>query len=299
MRITRLRLRNYRVFADDLELEVPPGLVGVYGANGAGKSALVESIPWALFGSSRTGNDQVRTSGVDGESSVEVELEHEGHLYCVRRTVSGANHTVRAQARADGHQVAEGVRDTNRYLRSVLGLDDAALRASVFAEQKQLAAFASTTPSRRRDLVLKLLGITPVDAARDRARREAKAAHDDLARLRGLLPDLEALVATHDAARDEAVTTRRAAEEAATVLAERRDRLAQARRVHDEHAIRAAEHESLVAEGREVRRQHDAALAHLARLEDELADLAGTRARLEELAGEAEGLAASESRLRR
>ncbi len=298
MRITRLRLGNYRVFADELELEVPPGLVGIYGANGAGKSALVESIPFALFGWSRTGNDQVRTSGVDDEARVEVELEHEGHLYSVRRTISGVNHTVRAQVQADGHHVAEGVRDTNRYLRSILGLDDTAFRSSVFAEQKQLAAFSSTTPAKRRDLVLKLLGITPVDAARDRARRDARSAHGDLERVRALLPDLESLVAAGDAARAAAATSREEAERRGAELDDRRRQLGRARRVHDELSVRAAEHESLVAEGREVRRQHDTVVVRLARLGEELADLADARARVAALAESAGGLAECETRLR-
>ena len=33
MRLTRLYLRNYRVYEDPLELELPPGLIGVYGSN--------------------------------------------------------------------------------------------------------------------------------------------------------------------------------------------------------------------------------------------------------------------------
>ncbi len=299
MRVTRLRLRNYRVFADEVDLDVPPGLVGVYGANGAGKSALVESIPFALFGWSRTGNDQVRTSGVDEEALVEIEVEHEGHLYSVRRTVSGVNHTVKARASADGHHVAEGVRDTNRYLRSILGLDDASFRASVFAEQKQLAAFAGTTPAKRRDLVLKLLGITPIDSARDQARRDARSAHGDVERVRALLPDAEALAHEAEQARATAATSRAAAERMSTELGERRRQLSQARRAHDELAVREAEHESLRAEGREVRRQHDAAVARLARLDDELAALASARVRVVELAEAGVGLAASEARLRR
>ena len=56
MRITRLRLRNYRVY-EDLDLELPPGLIGVYGANGSGKSALCESIRFALWGKARTRNE--------------------------------------------------------------------------------------------------------------------------------------------------------------------------------------------------------------------------------------------------
>ena len=89
MRVTRLLLRNYRVFEEELELEIPPGLVGVYGLNGAGKSALIESIRFTLYGRSRTSMDEVRTSGVNAECRTEVEFEHEGHLYLVRRTISG------------------------------------------------------------------------------------------------------------------------------------------------------------------------------------------------------------------
>jgi intein/homing endonuclease len=37
VRITRLYLRGYRVFGDELDLPMPAGLVGIYGVNGAGK----------------------------------------------------------------------------------------------------------------------------------------------------------------------------------------------------------------------------------------------------------------------
>jgi exonuclease SbcC len=191
VRVTRLHLRNYRVFEEPLDLEIPPGLVGVYGLNGAGKSALIESIRFSLYGRSRTSMDEVRTAGVNGECVAEVEFEHEGHLYLVRRTISGANATVKAEAHADGKQVAEGARDTGRYVHSILGMDDAAFRASVFAEQKQLSAFSQQTPAERRRLVLQLLGITPLDAARDLARRDARFTQDQFERLRAVLPDLD------------------------------------------------------------------------------------------------------------
>jgi DNA repair protein SbcC/Rad50 len=221
LRVTRLHLRNYRVFEDDLELEIPPGLVGVYGLNGAGKSALIESIRFSLYGRSRTSMDEVRTSGVNAECVTEVEFEHEGHLYLVRRTISGANSQVKAEAHADGQQVAEGVRDTGRYVHSILGMDDAAFRASVFAEQKQLAAFSQQTPAERRRLVLQLLGITPLDAARDLARKDARLTQDQFERLRAVLPDLDAVrkaVADADVAAAEA-ETRMADDEALAVVA--------------------------------------------------------------------------------
>jgi len=121
VRITRLHLRNYRVYQEALDLELPPGLVGIYGANGSGKSTLIEAIPFALFGYSRTPNNEIRTSGVNDDCIVEVEFEHEGHLYVVRRMITGANHQPKATVHADGLQVADGVTDAKRYIHSVLG----------------------------------------------------------------------------------------------------------------------------------------------------------------------------------
>ena len=166
MLIDRIYLRNYRVFEEELDLTLPPGLVGVFGPNGAGKSTLLEAVLWTLWGKARTAKEEVPSSGSHGECIAEVTFEHDGHIYLVRRTISGASYTVRAEAHCDGLGVAEGAWDTGRYVHSVLGMDDGAFRASVFAEQKQLAAFSSQSPAERRKLVLALLGVTPLDLAR-------------------------------------------------------------------------------------------------------------------------------------
>jgi DNA repair exonuclease SbcCD ATPase subunit len=298
VRVTRLYLRNYRVYEDPVELELPPGLVGVYGLNGSGKSTLLESIRFALFGRARTSLDQVRTADVNAECLAEVEFEHEGHLYVVRRSISGASSTVKASAQADGLHVAEGARDTTRYVFSILGMDDVAFRASVFAEQKQLAALSQQRPEERRKLVLQLLGITPVDAARDRARKEARDAEQQVERLRAVLPDL-------DSVRADAVARRAEADEAATAVvgvearAEARQRArAEAEAEHDRLDVRRQEQEMVAAEAAAVRAELERASARVERLAAELAVLARAAEQVEALAPEAEGCAAVEARLR-
>lgn len=292
MQITRIYLRNYRVYEDELNLEVPAGLVGVFGPNGAGKSALLESILFTLFGRSRTRNDEIRTTGVLAECVTELEFRHEGHLYTVRRTISGINSTVKAEAFADQAQVANGVTDVRRYVHSILGMDDAAFRASVFAEQKQVAAFSDRTPSQRRDLVLKLLGITPLDIARDNARRDARTALADVERLRDLLPDVDAIRVGIEQAQ---ATAEIAAAEAASEETAAATRL-EAQRVADE-AVRVldqvrAEHEALVREGKAVRAEVDQAGQRVAEREKELAELATAGDELAAAQAEAEGLEA-------
>ncbi|MEO7836947.1 MAG: SMC family ATPase, partial [Acidimicrobiales bacterium] len=294
MRITRLYLRNYRVFEDELDLEIPAGLVGVYGANGAGKSYLIESVLWTLYGYSRTAKEEVRTAEVNADCVTEVEFEHEGHLYLVRRSLAGINSTVKARAEADGAQVAEGVQSVRQYVHSVLGMDAAAFRASVFAEQKQVASFSGLRPAERKDLVLRLLGITPLDRARDDARRDARVAAASHDQLRRVLPDLETLEnAAGDAASKAAAMAAVAlSEQAASVTATEQLRAHEDRfRALD---VVGREHAALVAEGRAVRAEHDAAERQARELAAELDELGVIEKRVAELRPAAGGLEVTE-----
>ncbi len=299
MLLQRIYLRNYRTYEDELDLEIPPGLVGIYGANGSGKSYLVESVLFALWGKSRTSIADVRTTGVGGDCVAEVQFEHEGHQYVVRRTVTGINATVRASAFADGGQMAEGVRDTGRYVHSILGMDDAAFRSSVFAEQKQLAAFSDQRPQQRKDLVLKLLGVTPLDTARDDARKDSRSARDRLEALTRALPDVDELrngaddaVAAADAAEVDAAAEANAAAAARERLASADSKLVQLdelRRTYD----------AVVAEGKAVKAEHDAVTRRVAELDADIAGLAQARSDLDALVPVAAGLSESEAELAR
>ncbi|MBW3557222.1 MAG: SMC family ATPase, partial [Actinobacteria bacterium] len=298
MRITRVYLRNYRVYEDELDLPVPAGLVGVYGVNGSGKSSLLESLLWTLWGRTRTRVEDVRTTGINADCVTEVEFEHEGHLYTVRRTISGINSTVRASAEADGLQVASGVRDVKQYVHSVLGMDDAAFRASVFAEQKQLASFSRQKPAERRELVLRLLGITPLDAARDHARKDARAARDDVERVRVLLPDLDQLRPASElaAATAERLAAEAASEATAAATAQRSRDVAEAKAAALEELRH--EHDALVAEGKAVRAEIDQGNQRVELLESELVRLAEAESTLDQVRAAAEGADELDEQLR-
>jgi DNA repair protein SbcC/Rad50 len=295
--IDRIYLRNYRVFEEELELTLPPGLVGVYGPNGAGKSTLLESVLWTLWGKARTAKEEVPSSGSHGECIAEVTFEHDAHIYLVRRTISGANYTVKAEAHCDGLVVAEGARDTGRYVHSVLGMDDGSFRASVFAEQKQLAAFSSQGPAERRKLVLALLGVTPLDVARDKVRADARQTAEQHSRLRAMLPDLEeARVAADDSEARAAAADMTASEEekAATVA---RDVATSCKERFGALDLVRQEHDLLVLEGKSARSELDTANKRVGELKNELADLGEAEAKLTLLRPEAEGLVAADRRV--
>lgn len=295
--LNRIYLRNFRVYEDELDLELPPGLVGIYGPNGAGKSTLLEAIIWVLWGRARTGKEEIRSSGVGGDCIAEITFEHEGHLYMVRRTLSGINATVKAEAHADGLLMAAGVRDTGRYIHSVLGMDDASFRASVFAEQKQLAAFSTQAPAERRRLVLQLLGITPLDAARDAARRDARTTSEQYRRLREVLPDLDMLAVAADDADARAGASETTADVAEAVVEVHRARQAGTAAALAEMESGKQAWEALLGEGQVARADEHRARATVAQLTAEAAELHAAAELLVDAQRRAAPLAAVEARL--
>ena len=62
MKFTRLRLSGFKSFVDHTELFIEPGLTGVVGPNGCGKSNLLEAMRWVMGENRPT---SMRGSGMD------------------------------------------------------------------------------------------------------------------------------------------------------------------------------------------------------------------------------------------
>src|SRR4029450_4588101 len=192
MHLRSLSLRNYRVYRS-LDLEFPDGLIGIYGPNGAGRSTIIESLRWALYGDSRTDKWELRSDGVGEDVRVELVFEHEGNTFDVRRRLKGRNLTPEGEVFLNGQLAAQSVREANAYLARVVGMDQRAFLASVCAQQKELTSFATMVPGERRRLVLDLLGVSPVERALARVRERGRDAKGEAAGARAGLPGLGGL----------------------------------------------------------------------------------------------------------
>jgi exonuclease SbcC len=221
MRALELSLRNYRVFAE-VDLELPARVIGVFGPNGAGKSSLMESIGVGLYGLdfARTPKQQIRSQGLLTDCEIRLVFEHAGNQYEVRRTIRGKNHAADAELSVRDSVLADGVTEVDAEIRRLLHMDRQVFRSSVFAEQKQLDAFSDLTKSKRKEMVLRLLGIKPVDDARTAARGDARTRKGDASRLLENLPDVTALEAERDRLAEAAEAAGQAATAAEAVLEE-------------------------------------------------------------------------------
>jgi DNA repair protein SbcC/Rad50 len=219
MRVLELSLRNYRVF-EEVDLEIPARVIGIFGENGAGKTTICESIAFAFYGAdaARTRKQEIRTHGVLTDCEVRVVFEHAGSQFEVRRSIKGRGHSPEAELYGGDLLLASGTTDVDAELRRLLHMDLHVFRSSVYAEQKQLDAFSDLSPARRKEMVLRLLGIKPVDDARTFARREARATRESAGQLEDAVADIAALEAELKEAKDAAAEAAKGAKAAAAEL---------------------------------------------------------------------------------
>src|ERR671918_261221 len=299
MRVVELSLRNYRVF-EEVDLEIPARVIGIFGENGAGKTTLVESVAFALYGvdAARTKKQEIRTHGVLTDCEVRVAFEHAGSQFEVRRSIKGRGHTPEAELYGGDLLLASGTTD-------------------VYAEQKQLDAFSDLGPARRKEMALRLLGIKPVDDARTFARREARATRESAGQLEDAVADIAALEAELKDSKDAAAEAAKGAKAAAVGLKTATTKAKAARKAFQEIdaarervekltvQLRAKieQREAVVERGEELAERAEGIrerLAVLPALQDELERAGDVESRLRagtRLADALEKLAAAQKRL--
>jgi len=93
MQINRIRLCNFRQHAGT-HITFDSGLTGIIGANGSGKTTILEAIAWALYGqdAARGKKETIRSLRAGPNARVKVELDFElgGHRYRVERGLTHA-----------------------------------------------------------------------------------------------------------------------------------------------------------------------------------------------------------------
>jgi chromosome segregation protein len=62
VKISRLRLLGFKSFVEPVELLINPGLTGVVGPNGCGKSNLLEALRWVM---GETSHKSMRGAAMD------------------------------------------------------------------------------------------------------------------------------------------------------------------------------------------------------------------------------------------
>ncbi len=198
MKITRLRLLGFKSFVEPTELLVEPGLTGVVGPNGCGKSNLLEALRWVMGETSHksmraAAMDDVIFSGTTGRparNSAEV-------------TMFLDNSARQAPAEFNGDDVLEITRRIEREAGSAYRINGKEVRARdvkvlfedastgarspALVRQGQIGEIVNSKPEQRRRILEDAAGIAGLHTRRHEAELRLKSAEANLARLNDIL----------------------------------------------------------------------------------------------------------------
>ncbi len=203
---TRLRIAGFKSFAEPQTVEILPGLTGVVGPNGCGKSNVVEALRWAMGEASarslRGGEmDDVIFAGSAARPSrnlaeVVVTLEeaagtapppfHEApELQISRKIERGAGSTFRVNGRE------ARARDVQTLFADLAS----GARSSAMVSQGRVGTIINARPDERRAVLEEAAGITGLHARRHEAELKLRAAEANLERAQDLRSQLDGQLA--------------------------------------------------------------------------------------------------------
>src|SRR5213595_62279 len=205
MLIRKLKLSGFKSFVEPAELLIEPGLTGVVGPNGCGKSNLLEAIRWVMGeGSPKSlrggGMEDVIFAGtatrpprdfaevsllIERQSGDGGDEEADGESEVTRRIERGAG----SAYRIDGRDV--------RQKDVALLFADAATGAHspALVSQGRIGAVIAAKPVERRQMLEEAAGISGLHARRKDAEQKLRATEVNLTRLDEIVADMEVRIA--------------------------------------------------------------------------------------------------------
>jgi chromosome segregation protein len=204
LRIKRIKLAGFKSFVEPAELRIEPGLTGVVGPNGCGKSNVLEAIRWVMGESSPksmrgAGMDDVIFAGTAmrpardfAEVSLLVEREA-GDLSGDLGIGGGEVEVTRRIERGAGSAYRVNGKDVRAKDVALLFADAATgAHSPALVSQGKIAQVIAAKPTERRQMLEEAAGIAGLHVRRRDAEQKLRAAETNLTRLDEILADMEA-----------------------------------------------------------------------------------------------------------
>ncbi len=196
MKISRVKLAGFKSFVDPCELRIMPGLTGVVGPNGCGKSNLLEAIRWvmgegspkSLRGSAMDDVIFAGTASRPQRQFAEVSILAEradDEVEVVRRIERGAGSAYRINGRDARARDAQLI-----FADAATGAHSPAL-----VSQGRIGSIIAAKPAERRAMLEEAAGISGLHVRRREAEIRLKATEANLARVEEVVADQEARIA--------------------------------------------------------------------------------------------------------
>ncbi|MDQ2986514.1 MAG: SMC family ATPase [Armatimonadota bacterium] len=191
MILRRIELRSFRQFvAADIEFD--EGITMILGANGSGKTTILEALKYAFYGVCRGKMEDLPNMHHGGKMSVAVEFDLGNFRYRCERGKSDAS--IQKQNVDGWEKVAFSLSGVKEYSAKLLGLTAEQFSSSYFTEQKEIE-FLKFAKEKQQQQIAQMLGIEVLATASRTAKEKARACDIALEQMSSMLERREALEA--------------------------------------------------------------------------------------------------------
>ncbi|MGY6549421.1 MAG: chromosome segregation protein SMC [Roseinatronobacter sp.] len=206
MHFTRLRLNGFKSFTDPTDLVIHPGLTGVVGPNGCGKSNLLEALRW-IMGENRptamrgAGMEDVIFAGTDTRNArhfAEVSLQIDNHARLAPAAFNDADHldiTRRITRDAGSAYKINGREVRARDVQMLFADASTGAHSPALVRQGQISELINARPKARRRILEEAAGISGLYQRRHEAELRLRATETNLERVGDLIEQLAAQLA--------------------------------------------------------------------------------------------------------
>ncbi len=207
MKLTRLRLIGFKSFVEPTDFEIEPGLTGVVGPNGCGKSNLVEAVRWVMgetsYKAMRAGEmDDVIFSGNVGRparnhAEVAVSIDNGDRRAPATFNEFDTLEVSRRIMREHGSTFRVNGKEVRARDVSMLFADaSTGSRSPALVHQGRIGEIIQARPEARRRVLEEAAGIAGLHARRHEAELRLKAAEQNLARAEDVIGQLATQMAS-------------------------------------------------------------------------------------------------------
>ncbi len=199
----RLKLSGFLSYHDPVEVDFTSfELACISGANGAGKSSLLDAITWALFGQARKRDDTLIHTNADAAEIV-FTFSYESNTYRIQRILPRNKGSVLEFQILDGERTSgqwrplteHTLRETQARIESILRLDYETFVNASFFLQGKADQFTQQRPADRKRILASILGLETWEHYRERTAERRKTIERELdlvdARLAEINAELE------------------------------------------------------------------------------------------------------------
>jgi chromosome segregation protein len=192
LQIKRLRLAGFKSFVDPADLRIEPGLTGIVGPNGCGKSNLLEALRWTMGENSAR---SMRGAGMEDVIFAGTSTRPQRDFAEVSILLEGVGETeeteiVRRIERGAGSAYRINGRDVRAKDVSLLFADAATgAHSPALVSQGRIGAVIAAKPAERRQMLEEAAGIAGLHVRRKDAEQKLRATEANLLRLDEVIAD--------------------------------------------------------------------------------------------------------------